>query len=323
MLNVFITIDTEFWPRFPDGPATGYAREIACEIDGETKHGRFGLAYQMDVLDAHGLKADFFVESLFPDAVGPQPLVRIVGEIQARGHGVQLHVHPEWLARANSPVVPSGSRFLKDYSIEDQTLLIARGLHNLRACGARGVCAFRAGGYGANFDTLRALARNGIPFDTSHNTCYLGSWCGMQTPFLFLQPRKILGVHEFPITFFSDRPGHYRHLQLCACSACELEGVLLEAWRRRWHSVVLVSHSFELIKHRKQVVKPKSVDGIVLRRFQRLCEFLSGNRDKFRTGLFSKIAPDSVPEVEASWPLRAPLHGTVRRYCEQVIRRCT
>jgi hypothetical protein len=56
------------------------------------------------------------------------------------------------------------------------------------------LCAFRAGSYGANFDTLRALARNGILYDSSHNTCYLGYTCEMRTPNLLLQPKKIDGV---------------------------------------------------------------------------------------------------------------------------------
>ena len=86
---------------------------------------------------------------------------------------------------------------------------------NLRACGVRVPCASCAGKYG-EFRYPRALARNGIPYDSSHNTCYLGYSCDMDTGGFLLQPRVIKGIYEFPITFFRDWPGHYRHLQLCA-----------------------------------------------------------------------------------------------------------
>jgi hypothetical protein len=140
------------------------------------------------------------------------------------------------------------SRNIKAYAEDEQTRFLALGLENLRACGFDHLCAFRAGNYGANFATLRALARNGIAFDTSHNAYYLDSACGLRISSLMLQLGRIGGVFEFPTTFFQDSPGHFRYAQLRACSACELEGALLPAWRRGWHAFVLVSHTFELIR---------------------------------------------------------------------------
>ena len=324
MLSVFITIDTEFSPRFPNGRASGFVREIAREIDGDTADGQFGLAYQLGILDTFGLRAVFFVESLFASAIGLDPLRRIVGMIQDRGHEVQLHLHPEWLSFVTSSILTLGPRpYLKDYTEDEQTLLIARGIQNLRDCGVRSLCAFRAGKYGANFDTLRALERNGLLYDTSHNTCYLGHACDMDTTELLLQPTKICGVYEFPISFFRDGPGHYRHLQLCACSSQELINALTMAWERGWYSLVLVSHSFELIKRRKQTKKPALVDRVVLQRFERLCRFLAENRDKFRTAVFSEIVSESIPEVTPSRPLHSGVHRTLHRYYEQLIRRIT
>jgi peptidoglycan/xylan/chitin deacetylase (PgdA/CDA1 family) len=49
----------------------------------------------MDVLDAHGMKAVFFVESLFPCVLGPERLREIVQMVQERGHEVQVHLHTE------------------------------------------------------------------------------------------------------------------------------------------------------------------------------------------------------------------------------------
>jgi hypothetical protein len=251
-----------------------------------------------------------------------EPLRKIVTLIQAGGHEVQLHIHTEWLEHMSDSVLSRKTgQNLKDFSEEEQTVLIARGLNNLRAAGVSSVCAFRAGNYGANFDTLRALARNGILFDTSHNTCYLDSDCGMPTPRPVLQPVQMNGVYEFPVSYFSDWPGHYRHAQLCACSWGELESALRDARRRAWYAFVVVLHSFELIRHGTTFAEPARADSIVIRRFERLCQFLADNRDKFQTAVFSDISPEAIRVVNGSGPLRSKLSSTVWRFAEQMVRR--
>jgi hypothetical protein len=321
-LNVFITIDTEAWPRRADWRATGLARDLESEIYGATAEGEFGIGYQMDVLNAHGLKGVFLVEALFGSAVGIEPLRKIVELIQQMGHDVQLHVHSEWLEWIQPSLLPgSRGQNLKDFTEDEQTLLIGTAARNLREAGAQELCAFRAGNYGANFDTLRALARNGIRFDTSHNTCYLDSNCGMRTPEALLQPRRLLGVWEFPIAYFGDWPGHFRHAQLGACSASEMEKALLSAWRQEWYAFVLVSHSFELLKGRKQIDRPLAPDRIVKRRFERLCHFLANNSDRFRTRTFAGFDPAEIPVDRAVQPLRNGVHRMVGRMVEQLARR--
>ena len=93
------------------------------------------------------------------------------------------------------------------------------------------------------------------------------------------------------------------------------------AWDMNWYSVVIVSHSFELIKHRKQTRKAASVHRILVRRFDRLCRFLAGNRDRFQTAVFSEISTESIPRTEFSQPLHSGLHYTIHRYYEQALRR--
>ncbi|HVX15433.1 MAG TPA: polysaccharide deacetylase family protein [Pirellulales bacterium] len=322
MLNVFITVDTEAWPRHPEWRRSRLREDIERDVYGATPAGRFGVAYQMDVLDAHGLKAVFFVEALFACATGLASLRQLVSQIESRGHEVQLHIHPEWLAWIEpSPLPRRTAQNLKELSQEEQKVLISLGLQNLREAGAGNVCAFRAGNYGANFDTLRALAHHGVRYDTSYNVCYLDSDCGLHTPRALLQPEEIHGVREFPITFFQDWPGHFRHAQLCACSSQELEHALDEAWRRGWRSFVLVSHSFELLKRRKQPPLPPLPDGTVIRRFERLCRFLSTNRDRFGTCGFRDLDNTPLGPCLADEPLRSTVRRTAWRFGEQAVRR--
>lgn len=322
MLKVFLTVDTEAWPRGPRWRESFLREDIARDIHGITREGQFGIGFQMDVLDAHGLKGIFLVESLFPCAVGLESLADIVALIQNRGHEVQMHLHPEWLEWMPEPIIPDvRSQLLKDFSEEEQALLVRRGLENLQAAGARRICAFRAGNYGADFNTLHALSRNGIIYDTSHNTNYLDSDCGMRTEQPLLQPQWIHGVCEFPVTFFRDGRGQVRHAELCACSSQEMEAALLSAWKKGWYSFVIVSHSFELITNRKQYGQSPRADRIVIRRFERLCRFLAQHRDKFQTALFAEIPQESIPAPVPSEPLRCAPHHTALRLLEQAARR--
>ena len=123
----------------------------------------------------------------------------------------------------------------------DQATLIRleRGLETLRRCGAQKIRAFRAGDYAADFNTMQALDDLGLEFDTSYNYCYLKSSCGLHTPRPVLQPVRMNGVWQIPISFFQDWPGHYRHAQLGACSGAEMIRAIENAWREDWWSFVM------------------------------------------------------------------------------------
>lgn len=318
-LNVFITVDTELWPCTPDWRETALSQEIDRLILGETEEGGYGVPFQIEMLNRYGLKAVFFVEALFASAAGSAPLARIVNMIQKGGQEIQLHIHTEWLEKMDRSVLPGKrGRHMKDFCLEDQIRLIAQGIENLGACGVRNLSAFRAGNYGANLDTLTALSRNGIAYDTSYNLCYLDSYCGISTPDFLVQPQRINGVYEFPISFFRDYPGHYRHAQLCACSSLELENALIGAWRQGWYLFVLVLHSFELVSRRNRYKSRGSVNRIVAERFERLCRFLANNRDRFRTALFSEIEPAAIPAAPPFHPLRSRMVYTGLRFIEQL-----
>ncbi len=322
MVNVFITVDTEVWPFTPDWRETCLDADMRRDIYGETASGDFGVPYQLEILHQYGLKAVFLVEALFACEVGLEPLRKIVETIQNQGQEVQLHLHSEWLDWMNPSLLPGQSgKNMKDFTCEEQQSLIAKGIQNLRDCGVNNICAFRAGNYGANFDTLRALAANGIRYDTSLNTCYLDSTCDMPTDEPVLQPKMMAGVMEFPITFFRDWPGHQRHTQICAVSSREMEAALWNAWKENWYSFVIVSHSFELIRRGVETNKPPQPDGVVVRRFQRLCQFLADHRDKFSTRFFGEIQESEIPDHTLTRGLSSPEYNTVIRMAEQMMRK--
>jgi len=319
-LLVFLTVDTEIWPFTENWRETGLKDETARYIDGVTASGSFGLPYQLERLSRHGLRGVFFVEALFACELGLEPLRRIVTMIREGGHDVELHLHPEWLARMTRPVLPGRTgRNMHEFDEGEQSALIAAGVENLRACGVDTISAFRAGNFGANHDTLRALRQNRIPYDSSYNLAYLSRTCRLRTPSPMLQVSPLEGIHEFPVTSFEDYPGHARPVQLCAISSREAEHVFEEAWRRGWHSVVWVSHSFELLKRRIRPGAPALTDRVAIARFDRLCHFLASNRERFRTAGFDEVDAASLPEAQPTEWIRSHVLRTALRLPEQVL----
>jgi hypothetical protein len=320
VLNVLITVDTEVYPLLPHWREDHLRRDLERDIYGVTEEGVFGILHQIDVLNAHKLKAVFMVEGLFAEALGLEPLRRIVGEIQAGGHEVQIHIHPEWLAwMPHPPFAPRGRELLRQFTLAEQTQLIQMTGANLQAAGAASLCALRAGDFAANGDTIRALGALKIRFDSSFNQCAVGSFGDLAFDGGLNQPLSEFDVREVPISFWHSRPFPPRHAQICATSAGELAHALWEASERGWNSFVIVSHSFELLKQRRQNVIRPVPDRVVARRFRQLCQFLNKHRDRFRTCGFADLA--SLP-IETSRP---PLNGSpwhaAWRLVEQAYRR--
>lgn len=308
MLNVLLTVDTEIWPRQADWPArplapdkTDFTHELASDIDGRTSAGDFGLPFQLRLLRRHGLKATYFVEALSAGRVGLPALSAVVGQVIAGGQDVQLHLHTEWLGDLHDAQLPRVPRqYMAQFSREQQAILISKGLANLASAGAPAIKAFRAGSFGANRDTLRALADNGLTIDSSYNRAYpCGDW-GLTE--VLQHPARFGTVWEFPVAAFSDYPGHYRPAQLNACSFGELRQALLDAADASWPAFVIVMHGFELVKHRRHHAGPQP-DRLNIERFRKLCAFLDQQRGRFRTVLFHELEFDQ---------LRAPMSAGIR-----------
>lgn len=311
-MDVYYTVDTEVW--LEQGGLPAFKRSFERDVMGRTSEGDFGIGYQARELRKRNLKGVFFVEPLYASAVGSESLRQTVKLLENEGQDVELHIHTEWLEYLpDFGVTGAQSTSIRDFNQAQQTRLLGLAMDNLRAAGADGVCAFRAGNYGADFNTLRALAHLGVRYDSSYNYCYLNSECGLGIGEPLLQPRELEGVVEVPISYFRDRPGHNRHAQLAATSFTELRNAMLQAWRRGWQSFVIVSHSFELIDRAREAIDP-----VVLSRFDQLCDFLAENKDKFTTRGFREggIALDA----EVSAPLTGSALHAAARMIEQARR---
>lgn len=312
-LNVLLTVDTELSPSRGAATASEIEANLGSSIYG-TPAGEYGLPFQLQCLRERDLKAVFFVEALSPIAAGLPPLQEVVDLVQNANQEVQLHIHTEWLEKAReNPLGHRTGQNMHAFSEAEQSRVVEMAKGHLEKCGVSPVTAFRAGNYGANNDTLRALARNGIRFDSSYNYTYLGQICRIDTQEMLTQPTLVDGVWEVPITCFSDRPGNFRHAQLCACSFTELSRMMLQAHAAGMSTFVIVSHSFELINRART-----RANKLLVARFRRLCRFLSEREDLFRTVGFNDLTPRATA---SSRPLASPVWLTAGRYAEQLLGR--
>ena len=211
----------------------------------------------------------------------------------------------------------------------------------LARAGAPQVNALRAGGFGFNHDTLAALAANGVPFDSSYNATLYGPESGVRPGELAWSPFACAGVQEYPMAVYHDGTRKLRHVQLTACSFAEMEHLLWQALEAGHGSLVMLSHSFELLNAGSR----DRSDPVTVRRFRKLCAFLDRNRDVFRMCGFQDLeAMDALPAaagtgaasadgIAAAAPpadtaplhqpplLRSPLWRTGARVAEQAYRR--
>jgi hypothetical protein len=311
MTKVLYTVDTELSPGLHQRGLSAL-ENFRISVMGEVADGAWGIGHQIARLNAHGLKGVFFVEALCARMFGPDVLKRIVDPILAGGHEVQLHIHTEWLQWIEEDIV--GRRRgedIADFTQADQRRLLECGLDALEQAGAPRPIAFRAGNYGANNDTLRALASLGVTYDSSYDFPFLGRPCAIQTDQPLHGPADVDGMLEIPVTFFEDYPGHVRHLQLCAVSHAELKWVIENSIAGGRPTTTVVSHSFELLN-----VKKTRANALMLKRFDRFCALMQSLKGAARSATFSDLDV-AQPRNRGRSTLKSNVGRTVVRMLEQ------
>ena len=315
--QAFITIDTEYSSGLYSGPsaadrAENYARSIACL----TRDGPAGISHKLQLLEEHGQKAVFFVDPMPALVWGVAAIEDIVGPIIAAGQDVQLHCHTEWLGIAGSanPLVSKRmGHDIADFAFEDQCAILDYARSVLLAAGAPAPVAFRAGNYGANDDTLRALAAIGIHYDTSHCPALSGAASRISLSPECRDPIGHMGVIEVPVGTISTIGGGQRHAQITALTLNEMLCAIRHARDCGRSSFTLVSHSFELINRRKL-----ATNWIVRRRFAGLIKGLA-QMPGVTTGTYADTPPSPRLTTGPNALLPASAVRTGHRLAEQFV----
>lgn len=291
----YITIDTEYSSDMARKAGPGCrAENFARTVSGRTAEGDYGLAYKLDMFNRYGHHGVCFVDPMPALLWGVAAIEDVVAPILERGHDVQLHLHSEWLELAD-PGHPlrrrlggATGRNVRDFGLEQQCALIDWARDTLVSAGAPAPVAFRAGNYGADDNTLRALAHCGIGYDTSHTPGIEQSECGIALGPEHRVPLRHQGVIEVPIGCIATVGGGLRHAQITALSAREMVAALRHARAAGTPSFTMVSHSFELVNRRRG-----KVNRIVRRRFERLCDAIARMKG-VRTGTYASDPPAVV-----------------------------
>lgn len=310
MTRAIISFDTELSAGLHQRGMDAHAN-FESSILGRCREGDFGIHFQMDMLERHGLKGVYFVDPMPALVHGPSIIRDIVQPIVARGHEVQLHIHTEWLPFARfSPVGRLTGRNIGDFPLSAQKKLIGLAADMLVRAGAPDPVAFRAGNFGANDDTLRALAALGLPYDSSFNGAYLGHGCAITLDRSNIGMRVHHGVCEVPVSGLMDRADSFRPAQLCAMSEEEMRDALDHAAANGAIQFSAFSHSFELLSRDRQVA-----NRLAVARMEALCRAVADDARVTNGGFVDLPEPPARPgpiPVPAPRPLR-----TFRRTAQQ------
>lgn len=304
MTPVFLTVDTEFaWRHHAAGLDVDaiYARSI--------EPAGVGLGHHLALLAEHELKACFFVDPMPALVYGLKPVARMVEAVLAAGQEVQLHCHANWAGGHAGDRGATYARFnLNEYTLAEQTDLIAGALDLLVAAGAPRPIAFRAGAYQANDDTLTALAALDFIYDSSHNGAVPG---GIGLPGDQIAPIERAGLIELPVTLIEDVPGSLRPFQICALSSGESGDALHHAAREGHGAVTIVSHSFELANR-----LGTGANAVHARRFAALCAMLAASRSLLPTVHYADRPPLALGQEDR--PLAPARLRTTWRQAQQL-----
>ena len=314
MTAVYLTIDTEYSAGLAarlgvHARQEVFDRSIACR----TSRGEVGIFHQMEVMDAHGIKGVFFVDPM-PAIVWGIEAIAAVGEpVLERGHDVQLHLHPEWLEIADeaNPLRGLTGRNMHDFTEAEQVELLEIAREYLMLAGAPAPTAFRAGNYGADDATLRALAQVGIRYDSSHAPGITRSDCRISLEPDDQQVVRHEGATEVPIGSLRSFRGQ-RHAQITALSHWEMAAALRYCVDNGVAMLNIVSHSFELMSRDR-----KRANSIVRGRFARFCETVARTAGA-RSATFAERPPRIGDETGASTMPHSELRSAAR-VAEQVL----
>ena len=190
MKQILITCDTEVGELHANR-----ADAFEIFIKGETDGKEVGVNLINDLASEYGAVVEHFVDVYPYERYDECKFERLCGAIIHGGHGVNLHTHP-------SGGYDKNRKFMWQYSVDEQTEIINFGKQKIKEWIGIDVLAHRAGGYGANDDTIRALKFNDIFIDSSF--FYKNGNCKINYDYINKVSEKN-GVLQLPISVYEKQ----------------------------------------------------------------------------------------------------------------------
>jgi hypothetical protein len=310
MMNVYFTVDTESsiggaW-QHPERRPVKADRHIFCRINGRDH----GIGLITDILGQQGFRATYFVETLMTLVNGEEDTRAVFDYLLEHNQDVQLHIHPVYrfyaevlkaqIADEPHSMPEATTDFIGAYEEQRQMELLDQALVLFRRFACRSPIAFRAGCFAASRETLRCLRKLGMLLDSSFNPCYPAwSFAGQE-----LESNRVCnieGIWEIPVTV-SRTPlpegNGLKHADPCALSLGELRTMLEAGVASGQRHFVIVFHSFSAVKPRDCTYNEMRPDRIVIRRLEKLTEYLRKHSDLYRVCTFGELAEEIASVVD-------------------------
>ena len=305
MKPVLVTIDTEGH----DG-----ADPIKHLIFGETADGRYGIERIMDEFDKANAKVLFFVDFAEAWDYGRDKVEKVVRTILNRGHNVGVHIHPDHMADKNR-------LFLYEYTREEQYDIIKRCTDLYTEIVGHPPKSFRAGKYGANYDTLDILCELGYRYDFSE--FYHQKWCGIHPELTVNAPCRYKSIIEFPVTMHQS--AHIGplvredKLDIEQMTAGELRYGLAQIVKAPFDMVTtLFFHSFSLLKWRDRPDAPEKNEKN-LAKLQNAVKAVVENKDmRFITE--ADLDTVNIADAKSALKSKIPWRNQIKGFCYTYIK---
>lgn len=155
MKQILITCDTEVGELHADR-----ADAFEIFIKGEIEDREVGVKFINDLASEYSAVVEHFVDVYPCERYGEHKFERLCSDIIHGGHGINLHTHP-------SGKYDKNRKFMWQYSVDEQTEIVNFGKQKIKEWIGIDALAHRAGGYGANDNTIQALKFNSIFIDSS------------------------------------------------------------------------------------------------------------------------------------------------------------
>jgi len=257
---------------------------IIPTIDAEGVHGRdpfrqmmlgdiglekpYGVPMLADIFNSHGISATFFLDVFEHTLFGEKALQNVCDKMLSSNQDVQLHTHPSWreddrdfdhikkLKREKS-YLPQNKDFMFECTFEEQVKILEHGIDCIKRWTGKAPVAHRAGGYGLNEDTARALRSAGIPIDSSMRFGHRNSKISWSINRIVLKS----GLMEIPVTGFKrilyvcpsmnlmTRKDPFRVTGINSCDLNELLWFVDELSGDRLKVMNLFMHSYSLLNY--------------------------------------------------------------------------
>ena len=218
-------------------------------ILGEINGAYYGVPKIIELLKQFNSSGTFYVDFAEHEH-GLEKFKKLSSSIINSGNDLQLHIHPQFYS--------DNKRFLMNqYNYSEQNNIFSECINLYKKSSGGAVpTSFRAGGYGANDDTLKAMNNNNIQYDSSY--FYNHKWCNI-SPVSNNRLSKIKNIYELPITLFDNvidytfagvklfKRNLIKKLDIDACSTEELEKGIESFNNNGIEIVVLFLHSYSFV----------------------------------------------------------------------------